>query len=681
MAKEVLELEVKTNITSATKEADSLASSLQRATSRASGLDKELSAVGTEGSKELSKAESTATKLEQTLGKVTSESSKLSKGLGKNMGKAGVEANSLTGELEKSESAVKSTKEETKGLTEELKKSKKAVKGAQEETKGLAKETEDVGKAAKSSGGGVKKLGKGFGTLVKSLGIIGLIAAAFTALKEALERNQKVMDVVNTIMTTISTTFNQVVDVLTDTIKWVTESSDRFDGLGKVLGGLVTLSLTPLKLAFYGLKLGVQEVQLAWEKWIGGADPQKMAELRAGILETANALEDIAVAAIDAGKDIGANIGDAIGEIGAMGKMAIDGISKISIKSNYELAKATTAAANSSKLAEAQIQGLIEKNDRLAELQRHIRDSEKATFAERIAANKEIAEILDKQEVEMLKLADTRIASAALELSANKDNIELQVAYMQTLNDRAGVEAQIAGFRSEQLTNQESLEKELGEIQKEIAQDSIDGIDRELLELENAYNLKLEMAKKANVSDLELTEQYLKEKQAIIDAAGEVETKKQEDIDKAVLSAKVALTKQAFGVLGELAGENLEAGKAVAVAETIFNTQQGIMAAMGATSVADKLLPFPLRLANAIGVGLMGASAVKTILSTSAGSGGGGGGGVPSASSVPPAPQMMSGAFELEGGQEVEPQRAYVVSDDITDSQNGLAIIRRRATI
>ena len=42
---------------------------------------------------------------------------------------------------------------------------------------------------------------------------------------------------------------------------------------------------------------------------------------------------------------------------------------------------------------------------------------------------------------------------------------------------------------------------------------------------------------------------------------------------------------------------------------------------------------------------------------------------------------MMSGAFTLGGGEEVEPARAYVVSDDITNNQNKLAIIRRRATI
>ena len=55
-----------------------------------------------------------------------------------------------------------------------------------------------------------------------------------------------------------------------------------------------------------------------------------------------------------------------------------------------------------------------------------------------------------------------------------------------------------------------------------------------------------------------------------------------------------------------------------------------------------------------------------------------GGGG---AAAAPPAPQMMSGAFELTGGAEPEPVQAYVVSDDITNSQNSLEIIRRRATI
>ena len=58
-----------------------------------------------------------------------------------------------------------------------------------------------------------------------------------------------------------------------------------------------------------------------------------------------------------------------------------------------------------------------------------------------------------------------------------------------------------------------------------------------------------------------------------------------------------------------------------------------------------------------------------------------GGGGGTTAPAQPPAPQMMSGAFDLSGGLEPEPTRAYVVTDEMTNSQNQLANIRRRATI
>ena len=69
---------------------------------------------------------------------------------------------------------------------------------------------------------------------------------------------------------------------------------------------------------------------------------------------------------------------------------------------------------------------------------------------------------------------------------------------------------------------------------------------------------------------------------------------------------------------------------------------------------------------------------LQKIYSTDVGSGGGGSAG---AAPQTPAPQMMSGAFELGGGVEPEAMRAYVVTDEMTSSQNQLANIRRRATI
>ena len=563
-------------------------------------------------------------------------------------------------------------KSNIKSVTKDTDALGKSIGKASDETKDLDKGLEETGKSGSK---GFKAIGtavKGFGTALKAAGI-GLIVALFVTLKEALERNQKVMDAVNTIMSAVSTTFNQVADVLTDTVKWVTESSDRFDGLGKVLSGIGTLVLTPLKAAFFGLKLGVQEVQLAWEKWIGGADPEKMAELRGGIVETRMELEKIAVAAIDAGKDIGANIGDAIGEIGAIGKVAIEGISEISIKSNIELAKATTAAVNSSKLAEAAIQGLIEKYDRQAELQRQIRDDETKTFAERIEANKKLGEILNEQEQEMLKLADTRVAAAALELSANKDNIELQVAYKQALNDRAGVEAQVSGFRSEQMTNEVSLNKELKEVKKEVLNATLEGIALELQELENSYEMQLEMARKSGEDTTALTEKYAKDKAKIVKESSKNELKWAE------MNAKQRLdvAGQAVDGLAKIAGEETEAGKALAVTGATISTYSAATAALAPPPVGAGPILGPIFAGVAIATGLAN---IQQIL------GAGGGGGVTPPSTPPPsvqtpAPQMMSGAFELGGGIEPEPVKAFVVTDEMSNSQNQLANIRRRATI
>ena len=89
-------------------------------------------------------------------------------------------------------------------------------------------------------------------------------------------------------------------------------------------------------------------------------------------------------------------------------------------------------------------------------------------------------------------------------------------------------------------------------------------------------------------------------------------------------------------------------------------------------------VPAPFNVAQAIATGVMGAKAVQNILSTSPSSTGGS---VPTASAETPAPQMLGGAFELSNGMQPEPLKAFVVTDEMTNSQNQLANIRRRATI
>ena len=531
----------------------------------------------------------------------------------------------------------------------------KGIDKAAKSTEKLADETKKVDGATKTASKGFKGMGtaiKGMGMALKAAGI-GLVVALFVALKEAVERNQKAMDLMETVMSTVSTTFNQVVTVLTDVVKWVTESSDRFDGLGKVLSGVITLSLTPIKVAFYGLKLGVQELMLAWEdSFLGGGDEGKIAELRADIVGTREDLLEVGTAAINAGKDIGNNIGDAISEVGAIYEKAAEGVSEISIKANYEQAKATTAATKAAKFAAAEFAKLNAEKLKEAELFRQIRDDETKTFAERIQANNDLKKSLEEQQKLQSDQIQKQITAAELAVQQN-GNDENKLALMEAQNAQLELEETITGQLSEQKTNQVGLEKELLETQKEVRAEGLSGLERELQELQDAYDLKLEMARKSgmDIKDIEL--QYSKDKKAIIVA------NVNDQID-----AYAGLTNALIG----LAGENKE----LAVASAIIDTFVGANKALGNA-------PPPLNYINMAAVIATGLANVSTIMSTDVGTGGGGGGNVAAPST--PAPQMMSGAFDISGGVAPEATKAYVVTDEMSNSQNQLANIRRRATI
>ena len=122
------------------------------------------------------------------------------------------------------------------------------------------------------------------------------------------------------------------------------------------------------------------------------------------------------------------------------------------------------------------------------------------------------------------------------------------------------------------------------------------------------------------------------------------------------------------GALKTLAGEN----KQLAIAETIIATWTG------ATRALAEGKGTPAGWINAAAVVASGFANVQKIMQTDVGTGGGGS--TPNISSTP-APEMLSGQFTLGGVQEQQPVQAYVVTDDMTNNQNKLANIRRRATI
>ena len=156
--------------------------------------------------------------------------------------------------------------------------------------------------------------------------------------------------------------------------------------------------------------------------------------------------------------------------------------------------------------------------------------------------------------------------------------------------------------------------------------------------------------------------------------------KKRKQTDKEVGDAKKNIAKDGLRFAKEIATEGSALSKAMAIADVTASGIEGVQNAF--TTAQDS----PYTLINPaypfIQAGLAGAfSAVQLAKIISGSPAGGGGGGGASAVPSTPAPQMMSGAFDISGGVAPEATRAYVVTDEMSSSQAQLANIRRRATI
>ena len=602
------------------------------------------------------------------------------------------------------------------GGIKDLEKSVEGLNSALGETKKAEGSIEGLGESSKKSSKSVGLVSKGFkglGVAMKAAGI-GLIISALLGLKEVFSQNQKVVDVFSTAFETFSIVANQVVTAVINVYEAIAKSSENFNGLGKVLGGLITLGITPLKLGFYAIKLALQTAQLAWEKsFFGDKDPETIKRLNEEIKETSSNIAGVAVDALNAGKDIATNIGDAIGEVANIGKVAGEELSKISISNAAEQAKLNVQLKNSAELAAAQQSRLVEQYDRQAEQLRQVRDEERNTVAERKEANDKLLEVLAEQETAMLKQADMQVAAAQNEVNKN-NTIEAQVALIDALANKEGVLAQVEGLRSEQKANDLALDREQIELTNSMLEsESTLSIERKRF---NAEQITDEVARleALKVIDLLEAEQETARLQAIVDNANaetqakidaqialddftelsrqtnltrdtELETAKK-DLDQKTKDAKISNLEAVSGALNglsALAGENAQAQKFIGIAQATIDTFVGANKALAQGGIAG-----PIAAAGIIATGIANvATIVKTkIPSTkgSAASGGSSGGG----GSAPQPPSFnIVGASETNqladaiGGQSQQPVQAYVVANDVTTAQSLQNNIVEGATI
>ena len=495
-----------------------------------------------------------------------------------------------------------------------------------EVAKDTKKLTTESTKAQKGVGG-IGKAFKGMGTAIKAAGI-GLVVALLAKLMEVFSKNQKVLDVFNTAMTALSIAFNDLFGFISNNIGTVTGYfKELFEDPSVKIKELGTAIKDGLVARFNEFLEVLGLVGKAFGQLIDG--------------EFSKAFDTIKEAGVQV-VDVYTGVDD-----------SLEKITETIVKYTTETIKQADAITQTAKAADrAAVQFAMLNAQFLkdAELQRQIRDDETKTFEERIEANNKLNDILGEQQKlqrEQIQIGITA-AQQQFDINASEENfIALQESKVAMLE----LEETITGQLSEQKTNQVSLEKELLETQKEVRAEGLSGLERELQDLQDAYDLKLEMARKSGMDTTAITKQFEKAKTEVVQAN---------------VNEQLEAFSGLAGALSSLAGDN----KALAIASAVIDTYVGANKAFAQGGVAG--------FATGAAVIAAGLNNVRTIMATDVPSSGGGGS---VAAPTTPAPQMMSGAFDISGGVAPEPVEAYVLTDSMTNSQNQLANIRRRATI
>lgn len=576
---------------------------------------------------------------------------------------------------------------------------------------GVQKETADVGKEAKKTGSIIsrtfnglksvitkpfelaKKAASGLGTLLKGGLGFGLVTAALDKFSESFNANQKVVDAFNKVLAVLGIIFNQITEAIFGAVEEQGKLNGGFDATKKVLGGLISGVLNVFVGIIQGIKLAVQEVQLAWEKsFFGDKDATRIKELNKEIAITREELSQTGTAILDSGKMVINNLAEAAGEVANTVVAVATRVAK-TVK-NIDIAKATAQAERlvelqkQAALADVQRQKIQLEFQNTQEQLRQLRDDEQKSLEERQKANNDLLASFEKQaELERAQL-NIKIAAASAEYEITKTNENL-VALKQAQLELTDLDERLQGQRSEALANQNSLLREQLDINKTIAETDqeifeiqqnaqLELLDNEVARAEkeieiaqNVYNRKLQLlqdevaATKAGTAARAEAENQLKIFEAE-NAANRLA------LEKNLQEAKLNTIKGALQGVAQLVGENTMLGKAIALAQVTIDTYTGATKALAQGGIFGYI--------GAAGIIASGLANARQITATQ----------VPtessSASSTPaitntlsqpaqPASFNIVGQSNLNqlaqsiGSQFSQPVRAYVVGGDVTTAQ------------
>ena len=553
-------------------------------------------------------------------------------------------------------------------LTGGIKNLTKAVEEGNEQTAAGLKNIEET---SKTTGEGVK----GIGNAIKAAGV-GLFLIALESMKELFMQNQVVADAVSGAFEGLALVFNDVFGFVTGGVESVQKLGDAFD---KYFG-------QPIKTATQAF----EKFGDAFSKIFGGDF--------SGALESA--------------QEGFSGLGDAISQTGDGFVEAATDVSEyvVDIK---EAAVANVQLAKAAEKAEVINAGLLEKYDRQAEQQRQIRDEERNSITERIAANEKLGKLLEEQNTVMLENANIVLKAAKVAFARN-GSLENEIALITAKNEVMAVEATVEGFRSEQKANDLALDRERIElINTEKESVSTLGFEKRKFDAEQEESdiLRIEKLRKINEEEKIAQETRLKGivdeanigTQARVDAEIALneflESNYQErigletELEDAIVAsndAKLASQLEFLSAVGSVTSsldglfkEGSRAAKTAALTTIAINTATGLIQGLNIAQKSAALagpgaaLAFPIFYASQIAAVLGAASQAKGILSSSSS----GDVGSPSPTTTPSIESFQSQAPEFNivgtsGANQIAdvvasqaPVKAFVVSSDVTTAQ------------
>ena len=542
-----------------------------------------------------------------------------------------------------------------------------------EQVKTSVKDIGDASKTTAKATTGIRDGIKGVGVALKAAGI-ALALKAFELLSEVFMQNQKTADFFNTAFEATSIAINDFVNFV-------------FNNFGTVADFFKDVFENPIE----NLKaLGTAIKDNLIERFNSAIEVAGLLANTISLL-VAGKFKEAGVTIKEAGKemvDVFTGVDGTVDKVATTFNEVTEAVVDYT-KETLNSAKANVQLQKQAELSQVKIQGLIESYDRQAEKLRQVRDDENQTFEDRIKANEQLGVILEEQAKQMLALQQIQVKAAQIEFN-KLENQENLIALTEAQNELLAIEALITGFHSEQLTNQVSLQRELQDVKKELALEGVSERERELIEVEQQFEELFRLAEKSGTDITALEKQ---------------KSKAINEIRRQQAMADLDTLNESFENLKQLAGEETELGKAIAVFQSTINTYQGVSAALASAPPPLNILLAGTTLAAGIKNiqkitntqepqfaqgGLVGGFGTGTSDSVSARLSKGES--VINARSTRMFKPLLSAINEAGGGRSFASGegaggttmgvvKAFVVADDMTKQQDKLSKIRRKATI